>query len=265
MTMDKKKFNPAFDMPMTAEQALEVLERWGDGSVMTYSHTRAKRMAALLHFHFGLLTDDTSARRLKYEVRDFPSMEWREVSHDMFDELQTMAMHEDRRYRVTLVPLVDDCAMAVESVDKDKVIAEQAAKIEALERRIAEAEQHATVMDQIDKEQLYQIGRLEQTAEEAAQIVASYALRNSWQRFDPSTGSWITMDKPEYDDPMSMVRRRWITVVEEFNPAEKKRDHEIRDFVYALTDIATKYSQTQQLRERIAGVVLPMIKGKTAL
>lgn len=43
-----KKFEPAFDMPRTAEEAVAVIEAWGDPSCMTFSTARAKRCAELL-------------------------------------------------------------------------------------------------------------------------------------------------------------------------------------------------------------------------
>jgi hypothetical protein len=43
-----KKFNPAFSMPSTPEEALECLEAWGDPSVMTFNSERAKKMHKLL-------------------------------------------------------------------------------------------------------------------------------------------------------------------------------------------------------------------------
>jgi hypothetical protein len=38
------------------------------------------------------------------------------------------------------------------------------------------------------------------------------------------------------------------------------KDNEIRDFVSALTKVAEEYGQTQQLRERIRGIVFPFIE-----
>lgn len=37
------------------------------------------------------------------------------------------------------------------------------------------------------------------------------------------------------------------------------KDHEIRELVSELTQVAREYGQTQQLRERIRGVVLPRL------
>ena len=37
------------------------------------------------------------------------------------------------------------------------------------------------------------------------------------------------------------------------------KDHEIREFVNELTEVAEQYGQTQQLRERIRGVVFKAI------
>jgi len=42
------------------------------------------------------------------------------------------------------------------------------------------------------------------------------------------------------------------------------KDHELRELVNALTETALEFSGTQQLRERIAGVVLPAIASKDA-
>lgn len=39
-------------------------------------------------------------------------------------------------------------------------------------------------------------------------------------------------------------------------------DHEIREFVNELRDAAIKYKDCQQLRERLAAIVLPMLKPK---
>lgn len=38
------------------------------------------------------------------------------------------------------------------------------------------------------------------------------------------------------------------------------KDHEIRETINELRDIAIKYHDSQQLRQRIAGVILPMVK-----
>lgn len=38
------------------------------------------------------------------------------------------------------------------------------------------------------------------------------------------------------------------------------KDHEIREIVNRLRDIAVLYHDTQQLRERIAGVIVPILK-----
>lgn len=43
-----EKFNPAFDMPGTPEQAIAVLREWGKPSVMTFRHERAAQCARLL-------------------------------------------------------------------------------------------------------------------------------------------------------------------------------------------------------------------------
>lgn len=40
------------------------------------------------------------------------------------------------------------------------------------------------------------------------------------------------------------------------------KDHEIARIVNILRDIAVEYGQTQQLRERIAQVIVPVLKGE---
>lgn len=42
------EFRPAFDMPRTAEEAIQVLEKWGKDYVMTFRARRAKVCAELL-------------------------------------------------------------------------------------------------------------------------------------------------------------------------------------------------------------------------
>lgn len=42
---------------------------------------------------------------------------------------------------------------------------------------------------------------------------------------------------------------------------KRLNDHEIRETVNALRDIAVTYGQTQQLRERIAHCIVPKLKG----
>lgn len=37
------------------------------------------------------------------------------------------------------------------------------------------------------------------------------------------------------------------------------KDHEIRELVNALCAVAREYGQTQQLRERIAGLIVPVL------
>lgn len=42
------KFKPAFDMPTTAAEAVQVIAAWGHSGTMTFSSDRAKRCAQLL-------------------------------------------------------------------------------------------------------------------------------------------------------------------------------------------------------------------------
>lgn len=42
-------FNPAFDMPRTAREALAVVAAWGDPGTMTFTSEKAKCCAELLH------------------------------------------------------------------------------------------------------------------------------------------------------------------------------------------------------------------------
>lgn len=44
----RKIFDPAFDMPETAEQAVAVLYAWGSPHCMTFSAERSRRCAELL-------------------------------------------------------------------------------------------------------------------------------------------------------------------------------------------------------------------------
>lgn len=43
-------------------------------------------------------------------------------------------------------------------------------------------------------------------------------------------------------------------------PADAPKDHEIREAINQLRDVAVKFHAAQQLRERIAGIVLPLVK-----
>lgn len=47
-------------------------------------------------------------------------------------------------------------------------------------------------------------------------------------------------------------------------PADAPKDHEIREAINQLRDVAVKSHAAQQLRERIAGIVLPLVKGRAA-
>lgn len=44
----RRYFDPDFDMPETAEQAVAVIAAWGDPGTKTFSADRAKRCAELL-------------------------------------------------------------------------------------------------------------------------------------------------------------------------------------------------------------------------
>jgi len=61
-------FNAAFDMPATAEQAIAVLERWGDPLVMTFSAARAKQAARLLADAWHAKSIDASVCAVLAEV-----------------------------------------------------------------------------------------------------------------------------------------------------------------------------------------------------
>jgi hypothetical protein len=43
---------------------------------------------------------------------------------------------------------------------------------------------------------------------------------------------------------------------------EQLKDHQIAQTVNALTAIARDYGQTQQLRDRIANIIVPILKGQ---
>lgn len=45
------------------------------------------------------------------------------------------------------------------------------------------------------------------------------------------------------------------------NSIRRPKDHEIRDIVNCLTVTAREYSDTQQLRDRIAQIIVPVLKG----
>lgn len=45
------------------------------------------------------------------------------------------------------------------------------------------------------------------------------------------------------------------------NSIRRPKDHEIRDIVNRLTVTAQEYSATQQLRERIVQIIVPVLKG----
>lgn len=45
-------------------------------------------------------------------------------------------------------------------------------------------------------------------------------------------------------------------------PADAQKDHEIREAINQLRDVAVQFHAAQQLRERIAGIVLPLVKGR---
>jgi hypothetical protein len=58
-----KTFQPAFDMPTTAEEALAVLEKWSKPSTMTFSSERAKRVYEILKAQSNIL--NTCLERLE--------------------------------------------------------------------------------------------------------------------------------------------------------------------------------------------------------
>lgn len=61
-------FNAAFDMPATAEQAIAVLERWGEPLTMTFSAERAKQCARLLRDAWHGKSKDASVSAVLAEV-----------------------------------------------------------------------------------------------------------------------------------------------------------------------------------------------------
>jgi hypothetical protein len=48
------------------------------------------------------------------------------------------------------------------------------------------------------------------------------------------------------------------------NSISRPKDHEIRDIVNCLTVTAREYSATQQLRDRIAQIIVPVLKGSSS-
>ena len=59
---------------------------------------------------------------------------------------------------------------------------------------------------------------------------------------------------PEFEDLLVVIAAKWNR--------PRFRDHQVAQAVTALTAIAREYGQTQQLRERIAEIVRPMLVGQ---
>lgn len=53
-----KEFRPAFEMPKTYEQALAVLEQWGQPTTFTFGHERAARIAKIMAYVRGVWIDE---------------------------------------------------------------------------------------------------------------------------------------------------------------------------------------------------------------
>ena len=71
------EFQPAFDMPATAKQALAVIQAWGDPSCMTFSVSRCKAAWKLLSDAMENPPHDTTVSAILAEeqrsVRKFPT------------------------------------------------------------------------------------------------------------------------------------------------------------------------------------------------
>jgi hypothetical protein len=52
-----KRFNPAFEMPRNADEAMAVLDEWGKETTYTFSAARAKKIADILHYERGVRVD----------------------------------------------------------------------------------------------------------------------------------------------------------------------------------------------------------------
>jgi hypothetical protein len=55
--MTAKRFDPIWEMPRNADEAMAVLDYWGEGACFSFSARRAKKIADILHYERDVRVD----------------------------------------------------------------------------------------------------------------------------------------------------------------------------------------------------------------
>ena len=71
------------------------------------------------------------------------------------------------------------------------------------------------------------------------------------------SGAWTARNEQDFAVWIASANR---AATKAAAPADAPKDHEIREAINQLRDVAVQYHATQQLRERIADIVLPLVK-----
>lgn len=56
------EFHPAFNMPTTAHQAIEVIKAWGNPLTMTFHHAKSAKCAELIEAEFNKLRQEANVK-----------------------------------------------------------------------------------------------------------------------------------------------------------------------------------------------------------